>query len=149
MPHDGVTYNAVDTTLEYSRPLRALKLWMAFSVHGAAAFRDAIARNLHHAELTYDLAVASPLFDVLPHRPQLSITPFRAVVKGCEDENAHNTALVAAIQKDGRVFVSPGQIDGLTWLRPCYTNFRTTDEDIHALLDVATQYGSACEGLHA
>ena len=32
---------AVDRTLEYSRPFRALKLWLALRAHGAAAFRDA------------------------------------------------------------------------------------------------------------
>ena len=34
--------HAVDVTLEYSRPFRALKLWLAFRAHGAAAFRLAM-----------------------------------------------------------------------------------------------------------
>ena len=38
--------NAVERTLEYSRPLRSLKLWLAFRVHGAAAFRGWIEGTL-------------------------------------------------------------------------------------------------------
>ena len=36
MLHSGERL-AVDHTLEYSRPLRSLKLWLAFTVHGADA----------------------------------------------------------------------------------------------------------------
>ena len=39
LPHERDEPHAVDVTLEYSRPFRALKLWLAFRVHGAEAFR--------------------------------------------------------------------------------------------------------------
>ena len=39
LPHERAERHAVDVTLEYSRPFRALKLWLAFRAHGAAAFR--------------------------------------------------------------------------------------------------------------
>ncbi len=35
-PHERNEPHAVDITLEYSRPFRALKLWLAFRAHGAA-----------------------------------------------------------------------------------------------------------------
>ena len=46
LPHQQHELHAADITLEYSRPFRALKLWLAFRAHGAPQFRDAIARNL-------------------------------------------------------------------------------------------------------
>ena len=46
LPHQRHELHAADITLEYSRPFRALKLWLAFRAHGAAQFRDAIERNL-------------------------------------------------------------------------------------------------------
>ncbi|MBF8253278.1 MAG: L-2,4-diaminobutyrate decarboxylase, partial [Actinobacteria bacterium] len=49
MPHDEKKPNPVDFTLEYSRPLRALKLWLAFKTHGADAFRNAIEFNIELA----------------------------------------------------------------------------------------------------
>ena len=55
MLHDENERHAVDTTLEYSRPFRALKLWLAFRTHGAEAFRNAIERNLEQARLLVGL----------------------------------------------------------------------------------------------
>ncbi|MFM7065118.1 MAG: pyridoxal phosphate-dependent decarboxylase family protein, partial [Actinomycetes bacterium] len=62
IPQEDDELNAVDVTLEYSRPLRALKLWLALRVHGAAAFRTAIEGNLAQAQLLYGLAAAHPEF---------------------------------------------------------------------------------------
>lgn len=142
IPHDNEALNAVDVTLEYSRPLRALKLWLAFRVHGAAAFRRAIEANLHQAQLLYDLAAAHPEFEIRQHRPQLSITPIRHAPSGCPDVDEHNERLCRAMQHDGRVYISPATIDGSTWLRPCFTNFRTTEEDVRVCLDVAAEIGA-------
>ena len=149
MPHAGGHYNAVDITLEYSRPFRALKLWMLFSTHGANAVREAIERNCDQAQLLFDWIRDRPPFETLTSRPQLSIVPFRAVVPGCSDPDAHNDALCSAIQRDGRVYVSPATIDGHVWLRPCFTNFRTTSDDVAALLNVAEELGVDCRVLHS
>lgn len=148
MPHAGGHYNAVDITLEYSRPFRALKLWMLFSTHGANAVRHAIERNCDQAQMLYDWVRDRPSFETLASRPQLSIVPFRALITGCTDSDAHNDALCSAIQRDGRVYVSPATIDGHVWLRPCFTNFRTTSYDVATLLDVAEELGSNCHTLH-
>ncbi len=149
MPHAGGHYNAVDITLEYSRPFRALKLWMLFSTHGANAVRTAIERNCDQAQMLFDWIQSRPLFETLSSRPQLSIVPFRAVVADCPDPDMHNDALCAAIQRDGRVYVSPATIDGYVWLRPCFTNFRTTSDDVATLLDVAQELGAVCGVLHS
>ena len=52
IPHER-TGHMVDITLEYSRPFRALKLWLAFRAHGAEAFRVAVEENLRQARLLY------------------------------------------------------------------------------------------------
>lgn len=140
IPHDDGDVNAVDTTIEYSRPLRALKLWLAFKVHGAAAIRGALEKNLAQAQLLYTMADQASDFDVLPHRPQLSTVPLRHIpsilIGGSPAEiNEHNAALQQAVIQDGRVYISPAQIDGDTWLRPCFTNFRTTTEDVVITFD--------------
>ena len=150
MPHEeDERPNMVDTTLEYSRPFRALKLWLAFRVHGAEQFRAALNANLDQAALTFHIAKAHPRFETLPHPPSLSIAPIRHRVDRCPDVDAHNDALYRAMQRDGRVFISPGIIDGRTWLRPCFTNFRTTTDDVHALIEVADEIGQAICPTHA
>ena len=144
IPHeDDVRPNMVDTTLEYSRPFRALKLWLAFRVHGARGIREALEANLEQAQLTYSLASAHPHYEVLPDAPSLSIAPIRHHLADCPDVDAHNDALYRAMQRNGRVFISPGIIDGQTWLRPCFTNFRTTTDDVRVLIDVADEIGQA------
>lgn len=136
MPHDSENYNPVDLTLEYSRPLRALKMWMGFYAHGAEEFRAAITGNLQLAQATYARAKADPNFRVLPNAPQLSIVPIQYCPPGVADVSAHNKALCLEIVNDGRIYISPAVIDGEVWLRPCYTNFRTSERDIEIMFEV-------------
>ena len=139
IPHER-TGHMVDITLEYSRPFRALKLWLAFRAHGAQAFRDAIENNLRQARLLFDLVVEHDDLEPLCGPPPLSIVPFRHRGSG-SDVNAHNARLVRALQDDGRVWVAPATIDENVGLRPCFVNFRTTDDDVRALVDIAAELG--------
>lgn len=145
MPHNTEDPNPVDVTLEYSRPLRALKLWLGFTTHGASEFRAALEHNLELAQKTYDRASVSAHYRVLPHRPQLSIVPLQHIPQGMTDPVAiseHNAQLCKDIAEDGRVYLSPAVIDGYTWLRPCYTNFRTEQEDVDVFFDVIEELGN-------
>jgi aromatic-L-amino-acid decarboxylase len=141
LPHQRHELHAVDITLEYSRPFRALKLWLAFRAHGAPQFRQAIERNLREAELLYRTVQHTEDFENLPGLPQLSIVPFRHTPPGVEDLDAHNEALGRAIQADGRIYLASALIDGEVWLRPCFVNFRTIDEDVLAIVEVARELG--------
>jgi aromatic-L-amino-acid decarboxylase len=58
-----------------------------------------------------------------------------------DDLDAHNQALADAIQADGRVYLASALIEGKVWLRPCFVNYRTTDDDVLAILDVAAELG--------
>ena len=150
LPHQQHELHAADITLEYSRPFRALKLWLAFRAHGAAQFREAIDRNLAEADLLYHRAQLTEDFEVMEAPPQLSIVPLRHVPPGVGDINEHNQALAEAIQADGRAYLAPALIDGEVWLRPCFVNFRTTEDDVIALLEVARELGeSLARGGHA
>jgi aromatic-L-amino-acid decarboxylase len=141
LPHQRHELHAVDITLEYSRPLRALKLWLAFRAHGAEQFREAIRRNLAEAQLLYREAATRPDFETFGAPPDLSIVPLRHAPEGVEDLDAHNQALADAIQADGRVYLASALIGDRVWLRPCFVNYRTTDDDVLAVLDVAAELG--------
>lgn len=146
IPHEFGDVNAVDATLEYSRPLRALKLWLAFKVHGARAIRAALEENLAQAQLLYTLGSEAKDFEVLAQRPQLSTVPIRHIPQSLQgasaaDLNAHNAKLQLAVIEDGRVYISPAQIDGNTWLRPCFTNFRTTKDDVVVAFETIREIG--------
>jgi aromatic-L-amino-acid decarboxylase len=136
--------NPVDRTLEYSRPFRSLKLWTAFRAHGAEGFRSALEANLTVARGLADRVRAHPDLELVVD-PQLSIVPFRHVpARGSID--GHNAELARRMQEEGDVYVTSAVIDGMTVLRPCITNFRTTDADIEALIETVLRTGRALEG---
>jgi len=141
VPHDRPDHHMVDITLEYSRPFRALKLWLAFRAHGADAIRDAIERNLRQARLLYEEVSGCDDLELLCAEPQLSIVPFRHVPPGVADLDAHNLRLVAALQETGDVWVAPATVDDKVCLRPCIVNYRTTDDDVRALVALVREAG--------
>ena len=142
LPHEREHTHAVDATLEYSRPFRALKLWMALRTHGADAFREAIAANLAQARLLCELIDSEPELERLGD-PQLTIVPFRHRPPDVADLDDHNARLGLELQEDARVYVAPARIDGTVHLRPCFVNYRTTDDDVRALVDVTLELGRA------
>ena len=84
-----------------------------------------------------------PDLELLTSSPALSIVPFRHVPGGVSDLNAHNAQLTTALQRDGRVYVAPAAIDGHVYLRPCFVNYRTSNDDVRALVEVAREVGQA------
>ena len=145
MLHEGDVANPVDRTLEYSRPFRSLRLWMAFRVHGAAQYRAWIERTLDNARSFTEMSRESPDVEVL-HDPMLSTVCFRHVPTGVDDLDAHNLALARALQRDGRVFLAPASVDGRACLRACFVNFRTTPEEVEYALDVVRELGRRAAG---
>ncbi len=140
MLHAGVAANGVDRTLEYSRPVRSLKLWLAFRLYGAATFRRWIEGTVDHAQTLARALEAHPSFEVL-NDPALSIVCFRHIAGGDPDE--HNLRLARALADDGRVYLAPAVIDGRTCLRVCFTNFRTDADHVKQLLHVIEEVAGA------
>jgi aromatic-L-amino-acid decarboxylase len=140
MRRDSVVRNAVELTLEYSRPLRSLKLWLAFRTHGAAAFRAWIESTLALARQLADLVRDDPEFELLCE-PTLSTVCFRHTPEGVEDTDAHNSALAAAVQEDGRTYLAAAVVDGRACLRVCFVNFRTRPEDVDFTVQTLRELG--------
>lgn len=130
--------NAVEITLEYSRPLRSLKLWLAFRTHGAAAFRAWISQTLELARLLAARIDADPELELLCE-PTLSTVCFRHRPEGVDDLDRHNAELAAAVQADGRVYLASAVVDGAVCLRACFVNFRTRREDVELVLEVVRE----------
>jgi len=133
MLHAGVAANGVDRTLEYSRPVRSLKLWLAFRIYGADLMRRWIELTHEHARSLARGLSANPRFELL-NEPALSVVCFRHLADG--DLDQHNLELARAICDDGRVYLAPAQVDGMTCLRVCFMNFRTDAEHVGELLRV-------------
>ena len=151
MLHDedaGNAGNPVDSTFEYSRPFRSLRLWLSMRVYGSEQFRTWIEGTLHNAALLTTAIRANPAFELL-HEPMLSAVCFRHVPAGLPAGrlDTHNERLARAMQRDGRVFLAPAVIDGRSCLRACFVNFRTTPDAVDLVLQVAAELGGAlCRG---
>jgi aromatic-L-amino-acid decarboxylase len=135
---------------ELSRPFRGLRLWLPLMLHGAQAFRDALEEKLalaHRCAEGLDRRIADGAPLELVARPQLSTVAFRLRRREGEsttDWNARNVALLDAINRRGRAFLSStelpvaasdGRIESAVTLRVCVVSFRTHRERIDALLE--------------
>ncbi len=115
-----------DETIELSRRFRALKLWMSLQYHGRAAFRNAIALDLHHARLLEALVRGAPELELMAAGP-LSAVCFR-------HRRADNEALLKRVIERGRVYISNATIRGAFALRACFVNNRTREDDVGAII---------------
>ena len=140
MLHEGDVVNPVDRTLEYSRPFRSLRLWMAFRVYGAAQYRAWIEHSLANARRLTGLIREAAEFELL-HEPMLSTVCFRHLPGAAADVDAHNIELARAMQRDGRIFLAPAVVDGQACLRVCFVNFRTAPGEVARVLEVAAELG--------
>jgi aromatic-L-amino-acid/L-tryptophan decarboxylase len=124
-----------DYSLELSRPFRGLRVWIPFMLHGAGAFRRALAERMALAQWAYEQL--EPLGLELLGAPELSAFAFRLPRgdgEALEGWNARNRALQDGINRRLRVHLSSTQLpvaDGQAFtLRVCVVSFRTTQADM-------------------
>ena len=131
--------------IEVTHPFRGLGPWMAFLAYGADALVAAVENDLRLARLLAEAVREAPDLELLDE-PQLSIVVYRHHPPGLDDPaalDAHNRALLDAMQRDGRVLTSGTTIRGTFALRPCMTHHRSSDADVLALAEVASELGAA------
>jgi aromatic-L-amino-acid/L-tryptophan decarboxylase len=131
-PIEGFTF--FDESLELSRRFRALKLWLSLRYHGRAAFREAIKENLRQARLLAQLIEVEPALELLAP-VELSAVCFRWAGADCETLNERNAEILRYVNQRGRVWLSNASVRGTFGLRVCIVNHRTTDEDIHGVVE--------------
>jgi glutamate/tyrosine decarboxylase-like PLP-dependent enzyme len=115
-----------EESIELSRRFRALKLWMSLQYHGRRVFREAIARDLHHAQLLAETVQSHPELELLAP-VSLSAVCFRHRVKD-------NEAILRRVTARGRVYLSNATIRGRFALRACFVNHRTKADDVRAIV---------------
>jgi aromatic-L-amino-acid/L-tryptophan decarboxylase len=127
----------MEYSIEGTRRLRALKLWMSWKHLGNAGFGHLIERTDDLAAELSGLLANSPDFELVIDEPELSIVCFRHVPDGLtEDElDAHQDALQRALEESGRAWVSTTRLRGRTWLRAGVVNHMSTSADLVALID--------------
>jgi glutamate/tyrosine decarboxylase-like PLP-dependent enzyme len=123
-----------EETVELSRRVRALKLWLSLRYHGLQAFRESIAGNIAQARRLAALVDAEPRLERVADVP-LSAVCFRWTDGDTDALDATNAAILDRVNRRGRVYLSNATVRGHFVLRACITNHRTTDADVAAVVD--------------
>jgi len=123
-----------EESMELSRRLRALKLWLSVRYHGAAAFREAIRKDLDLAQRLARNVRNEPSLELIADG-ELSAVCFRYRGQYREDElNGINAAILKEVVEAGRVYLSNATIRGKFCLRACIVNHRTKPDDVDAVV---------------
>jgi aromatic-L-amino-acid/L-tryptophan decarboxylase len=134
----GGEVNFRDRSVQLSRTSRALKLWLSLRIFGLAAFRDAIAHGIALAEHAEATLRARPGWEVVSPA-QLAIVCFRRA-----GDDAHQTAIAAAMVDDGFAAPSTTELVGRVALRLCTINPRTTFEDVQRTIERMEALSDSC-----
>jgi aromatic-L-amino-acid decarboxylase len=123
-----------EETIELSRRIRALKLWLSLRYHGLAAFREAIADNMRLARLLAELIDEEPALERVADVP-LSAVCFRWTAGDPALRDEQNAEILDKVNRRGGVYLSNATVGGEFALRACITNHRTTDADVAAVIE--------------
>jgi aromatic-L-amino-acid/L-tryptophan decarboxylase len=139
--------NYFDLGPQNSRGFRALKVWLALQQVGRYGYVEMISEDIRLAQ---EMFRRIPQYAALQRLTQsLSITTFRYVPPDLKDNdekvdgylNELNEAVLTELQNGGKAYLSNAVIQGQFALRACIVNFRTTIEDVEALLPMVVRIG--------
>lgn len=123
LPAQVDTDTFVHLTPENSQRLRALPVWMTLAAYGRDGYAAIVERSCSHARWLAATLATDPRFEVLaPVRLNGVIFTLRA------PENLHR--FLAALRRDGTVFLTPTRYQGRDAARVSITNWRTESSDL-------------------
>ncbi|KSV91127.1 pyridoxal-dependent decarboxylase [Sinorhizobium sp. GL28] len=136
---DGII-NYSEWTIPLGRRFRALKLWFLLRFHGLAGLQTMIRNHVRWSEQIAERLAEHKDFEIVT-QPMLSLFSFRHRSQGNSD--AHNIALVNAINDDGRIYLTQTRVDGHVAIRFQAGQFDMTEEDADTAFEVITEVAGA------
>ena len=138
-------WDADDFSPEMSRRFRALPAWCALKAFGRSGYRDIVARSITFAVTLAEWVDDTEGFSLLNgyafNDGPFNIVCFRLThdpLSAGEIDRLNRDA-VSAIQRDGRVFVTGTQLNGMAAIRAAFVNWSTTADDIKLLKQVLVE----------
>jgi glutamate/tyrosine decarboxylase-like PLP-dependent enzyme len=132
LPEDLEDLSPSETTLEFSKHARALRLWLPLQLHGVAAYRAALEEKLLLARYAHARLSEMPHIDAGPE-PQLSILAFR-VLPPEGDADRFNQDLLKELTAEGRFFLSGTLLRGVFHLRLAILSAETHRQAVDEVL---------------
>ncbi|MGZ8628948.1 MAG: pyridoxal phosphate-dependent decarboxylase family protein [Actinomycetota bacterium] len=128
---------------EMSRRARALTAWASLRAYGRGGYVAMVERHLDLAQRLAGRIDEEPALERLADVP-LNVVCFRFRPSGLDDAALDdlNRRLGEAVIEDGRVYAGTTTYDGRVGLRPAIVNWRTTERDVDALVDVVLELGA-------
>lgn len=129
-----------DISPELSKHFRGLRLWLPLKLFGLKPFRASLSEKILLARYFYDeiskkdFSSLNGKFELGP-KPDLSIVVFRFLPND-GDANKFNLKIIDELQKDGRLFLSSTNINGIVYLRLAIISFRTHLEEINLVIEL-------------
>ncbi len=115
---DGQVKNYRDWGLPLGRRFRALKLWFLVREQGVEGLRARLRRDLANARWLVDEISQAPEWRVLaPVRLQTVCVRHEPAGMSADDLDRHTQAWVARINRSGRAYLTPAQLDGRWMVR--------------------------------
>jgi aromatic-L-amino-acid/L-tryptophan decarboxylase len=130
--YDPEVVNFRDWGVQLGRRFRALKLWFVIRSYGVEGLRAMLRRHIALAEEFRGWVEASPDFEVMAPSP-FGLVCFRHHPAGVDDPaelDALNRALLAAVNRDGSVFLTHTALGGRYVLRMSIGQWRTQKADV-------------------
>lgn len=124
-------------TFQLSRNAKALKVWMSMKAYGVRRIKEMIQKDIDLAHYLADQVAEAPDFE-LKSRADLAVTCFRYIGQFATEAEIVdvNARLIAALEKDGRVFITGTRLNDEFVLRACLINHRKQKDSIDYLLNV-------------
>ena len=141
--HDDARVDIAELSPENSRRARGLKVWASLVAYGSDGYRDMIERNIQvAAHLEQQVVQTENLVLAAPRG--LSIVCWRVEPPGLENDSleALQHRLIEELETRGIAMVSNARLrDGRNAIRACVVNFRTTEEDVEAVVAASAELG--------
>lgn len=142
---EGTVPSFINRTMESSQRLRSLPVWMALKAYGRSGVREIVERTCTLAADMGDRIAALEGYELLaPVR--LNIVIFRGVLGDDATSNAKQKGLIDAINATGKVYVTPGLLDGKSGIRAAFSNWMTMREDVDLFVEALKEGRAAILG---
>jgi L-2,4-diaminobutyrate decarboxylase len=139
-PGEARSCDAGKRTLQCSRRLDALKLWVCLRHYGADFFAGLLEQTVRTTELLHAKLLAAPDFEPM-HPPESNILCFQHLPEGVRDLDAFQTGVRERLNASGRAWITATVLNGRKVLRVTLMNPHTTEAHLDALLDGLRETG--------
>lgn len=123
---DGSPDDPFTTSAQWSRRLIGLKLFLALAHHGESGYVDMIEHQTRMGDLLREL-LSSSGWQIINTTPLPLICFAR--------EGIDTSKVLSALRENQIAWMTEAQVCGTPVLRACITNFKTTEADIHWVVD--------------